>query len=136
MGSHSQSLEDWIFKSMGGLAIFICMLSSIPQVFKMIKTKQTNDLSLTSILLLFTGTAMLEVYAFYFNLWEMFFPNIFTILSILIQIILKKCYDKQEDVPGLLDKFIDNDIEDKYDDNKIYKPPSSDMDLDEDLLSR
>lgn len=91
--SHSKNLEDWIFKSLGGLGILICMVSSIPQTYKMYKTRRTNDVSSTGIYILLMGTFMLEIYSYYFNLWEMFFPNIFTITGLIIQVTFKRCYD-------------------------------------------
>ena len=140
--SHSKNLEDWIFKCMGGVAILVCMLSSIPQTIKMYKTKKTNDVSKTGIIVLLLGTIMLEVYSFYFNLWEMFFPNLFTITGLLIQLIFKKCYDGRV---GLLDDtslFNRSDTSEIIDITKsriqVHHSPSSGspMDLDEDLESR
>lgn len=91
-----ETFEDWIFKCMGGIAILICCFSTFPQVYKMYKTKKTNDVAILSLISLFTGTLMFSIYAYYFGLWEVFIPNCVTLLMVTIQLILKKCFDKNK----------------------------------------
>ena len=113
-----ETFEDWIFKSMGGLAIFVCAISTFPQVYKMFKTKKTNDVSKWSLLSLFTGTLLFSIYAFYFGLWEIFIPNFVTLLMIFLQILLKWCYDNNKF--DTLDEHILNQV-------KVESPSLTDI---------
>lgn len=106
--THTKSLEDFIFKCIGGLSVMVCISSMIPQIYKMHKTKRTNDLSITGYYINFVGITLIEVYSFYFNLWEIFIPNVLSWLLIVLQIILKKCYDTDHGI--LDDQLIIDDI--------------------------
>lgn len=133
--SHGQSLEDWIFKCIGGLSVLVCISSMIPQIHKMCKTKKTNDLSITGYYINFCGITLIEIYAFYFNLWEIFIPNVLSWLLILLQILLKKCYDSN--IEELNVNFLTEDSENsihniqvvKVDISPISSSIASDMDL-------
>jgi MtN3 and saliva related transmembrane protein len=49
----------------GYAAAFLTTVSSIPQAFKIIRTKETKDVSTGTYLLLFTGLVLWVVYGFY-----------------------------------------------------------------------
>ena len=98
---------DLFFKLLGGFGIFIITMNSVPQIYKMIKTKRTDDVSGKSLMLLLLGILMAQVYSSYFQLWEMFIPNNVTIITCILQLILKKCYDTKIETVGILDKEID-----------------------------
>ena len=132
MTDHRQSLEDWIFKCVGGLSVLVCISSMIPQIYKMYKTKRTNDLSITSYYINFCGVTLIEIYAFYFNLWEIFIPNVLSWLLIVLQILLKKCYDVKY---GILDEQLAKNILESNGNVEVISPignsPSdSNMNLD------
>lgn len=132
--SREKGLEDFIFKCVGGLSVMICISSMIPQLYKMYKTKRTDDLSMKSYYINLCGITLIEIYTFYFNLWELFIPNILSFILILLQILMKKCYDNNN--YGILDKqFLDNnDIKEEHIEVNISplsnKSSSSNMNLD------
>lgn len=104
MTSHEQSLEDWVFKSFAMFSVVLGISSMVPQIVRIWKTKKTNDLSIYALYILFLSITSMQIYAFYFNLWEIFFPNIISLCFTLVQIMLKKCYDTSELELGLLDE--------------------------------
>jgi len=131
--THENSLEDFIFRCVGGLSVAVCISSMGPQIHKMWKTKRTNDLSMMSYYINFVGVTLIEVYAFYFNLWEIFIPNVLSWILIVLQITMKKCYDTKY---GVLDVKFDVDepfvkeVETKDEDGNIsISQISSNMDL-------
>lgn len=104
--SHEKSLEDFIIRCVGGLSVILCIASMIPQIYKMYKTKRTNDLSMKSYFINLLGITLIQIYAGYFNLWELFIPNLLSFILILLQMLMKKCYDTNygildyQDLPG------------------------------------
>ena len=95
-------------KSLGTIAMIISLSSNIPQVYKMYKTKKTDDVSNRSLYLSLTGLSLMEVYSGYLVLWEIFGPNILAISLISAQVIFKRMYDNN-DVQLLNEE--ENDIE-------------------------
>lgn len=122
---NSKNKLNIFFKFLGGFGIFVVMVASIPQIRKMIKTKRTDDVSRTSLILLLIGTLMLQTYAGYFRLWEVFIPNIFTLITLMVQIGLKRCFDTRIMPLGILDQQIL--------DFQNSEPLSQELDLDEGL---
>lgn len=128
------SLKNYIFKCVGGLAVVVCIASMVPQILKIRRTKKTDDLSKTGYYINLTGVLLIEIYSFYFNLWELFIPNLVSILLILLQILMKKCYDNNDD--GVLDndyQSFDHNIEVESASSE-RKVPSVHFDLDEDII--
>ena len=130
--SNQESLVDWIFTIIGGISIFICTSSMIPQVIRMLKTKETTHIARMGLYINLLGTSMATCYAYYFKLWELFIPEIVGIILVSIQLLLKKCYDVNVDHinMGILDsKFITTsdseskdgiDLDDDVKDFKVY----------------
>ena len=102
----SENFNIWFFKSFGALGVFLVTLGNVPQIRKMIKTKRTDDISKSCLLLLLIGTILLQIYAGHFRLWEVFIPNNITLLSLLVQLLLKRRYDTKIEPIGILDKEI------------------------------
>lgn len=103
--SHEQSLIDWIFKSIASLSIVVCISSQIPQILKIYKTKSSTDISRTSLIINLSGIVLMQTYAFYFNLWEIFIPNVVSCMFVVVIIIMKSCYDNNM---GVLDRSYNN----------------------------
>lgn len=97
---------DIFIKSLGTVAMIISLSSNIPQVYKMYKTKKTNDVSNRSLYLSLTGLSLMEVYSSYLGLWEIFGPNVLAITLISAQVILKRLYDNND--IRLLEEDIEN----------------------------
>ena len=135
MPSHSQSLVDLIFKSLAALGTVINILSNIPRILKLHRIKDTRHVSTRAYIMNITGLTLITVYAFHFNLWEIFFPNIVMITQWIYILIIKYWFMRKY---GILDQqLLQNEIEDKSQKNILKFPVivdkdssnSSDMDL-------
>ena len=85
---------SWI-EFVGHFGAFLSSVTFIPQVYKVLKTKSVNDLSLTMMLIVFTSTIVWLVYAFALMLWPVILANgIICFLSTLI-IYFKIAYTKK-----------------------------------------
>lgn len=98
------SVETILFKLVGTLSIFICTSSRFPQIFKMVKTKKTNDISMKALIIILIGNILLQIYAIHFSLFEMVIPNILTMCLIIIQICLKCLYDRKIEPTQLIEQ--------------------------------
>ena len=59
----TKETTDILFKGIGALAVITCLSSSIPQILKMRKTQKTNDISMTSLVIMFFGLIFVEMYS-------------------------------------------------------------------------
>lgn len=87
---------DNLLKIFASIGVTISVISAIPQIYKLWKDKSSKDLSIYTLCLNLTGVIIMEIYAFYFKLWEIFLPNLVSLTFIITQIIMKYCYDKLE----------------------------------------
>lgn len=82
-----------------GLIGGLCTASGgIPQIYKMIKTKQTKDLSWYMVLLWLVGLSITCIYGICIEELPVYLNAIFSIIQTTIIIILKVKYDNRENV--------------------------------------
>lgn len=103
-------VEKTIFKSFASLGIAISIFSAIPQIIKICKTKNSNDLSLIGMMINLVGIIFMQIYAFYFKLWEVFAPNMLSVFFVLVQIFLKYKYDIDEETYRSMTKLLKDKI--------------------------
>lgn len=84
------------FRLLGTLAVITTISGNIPQIIQMYKTKKSKDISNSGLIIKIIGKIMILIYAFLFNLWEIFAPNIISILLTIILFIQKYYYDRRE----------------------------------------
>jgi MtN3 and saliva related transmembrane protein len=80
------------FEIIGLIAAVLTTSAFIPQVYKVVKTKSTNSLSLTMYLVFFIGIMLWLVYGFHLNSFAMISSNIITGFLALVLIIYKIRY--------------------------------------------
>ena len=78
----------------GWLAHGIFLISQIPQIYKVCRTKSTNDLSWLWLLLFTCGNVSLVIYGIGINEKPIFIPSSFELCCNMILIVLKNKYDK------------------------------------------
>jgi MtN3 and saliva related transmembrane protein len=76
----------------GGIVLSICL---IPQIFKVYKTKQVDNISYLWQILYIIGISLHLYYGVYYNLLPIFIPTIIELCFIFILLILKINYSKQ-----------------------------------------
>ena len=64
---------------LGLIAAALTTISYVPQVVKLVKTKQTEGVSLTMFIILFVGIVMWLIYGLYLNSIAMIVANITTL---------------------------------------------------------
>jgi len=104
-------LTENIFKFLGGFAIMIMVISDLPQIIHIFITKRSNDVSFYTLLMKFIAIIMVLIYAFYFNLWEIFIPNVISFILTNILLIMKYYYRgparaPTQEKPDCLDYFL------------------------------
>ena len=77
----------------GGLLFTIC---NIPQIYKIIKTKSSSDLSYPSLFIYIIGIISITIYSIYFDLLSIYVPSLIECIFALLLIILKYIYDKKK----------------------------------------
>ena len=85
---------DWI-ELVGLLGAFMSSVTFIPQVYKVWKTKSVNDLSMTTILIVFTSTIVWLVYAISLTLWPVILANSIVCVLSLFLVYFKIAYNKK-----------------------------------------
>ena len=78
------------------LAGVILTVSYLPQLFKTLKDKKVEDLSLLMLIATFTSSILYEAYAYLLNLIPVVIMNGIFTFSVLIQIILKIKYSNKK----------------------------------------
>lgn len=85
---------NWI-ELMGHTGSLLSSLTFIPQVYKVWKTRRTQDLSLTMMLIVFTSTIVWVVYGIGLMLWPVIICNSFICLLSLLLIYFKLSFEKK-----------------------------------------
>jgi uncharacterized protein with PQ loop repeat len=76
----------------GGIILSVCL---IPQIFKVYKTKDAENISYLWQFLYIIGISLHLYYGVYYNLLPIFIPTIIELCWILVLLILKIKYSKQ-----------------------------------------
>ena len=76
----------------GYLAAILVTGTAMPQVYKYLKTKNTRDLSMISLIMRLTGTALWEIYAIYHDIFPIILGNLVIMTNYSILIYLKQKY--------------------------------------------
>jgi MtN3 and saliva related transmembrane protein len=85
-----------------GILLSICLL---PQIYKIYKTKQVENISYLWQILYIIGIIMHLYYGIYYNLLPIYIPTIIELILILIMILLKLIYSKNNDnFPDMIPK--------------------------------
>ena len=133
MTGHKQSLEDWIFKSLAIVGTLVNILSNIPRILKLHRVKDTRHVSTRAYIMNISGLSMITIYAFHFNLWEIFFPNIIMICQWIYILIIKYWFLRKYRNLGILDQqLLRDEIDQKLKASEIQYPP---VDIDETSLA-
>jgi MtN3 and saliva related transmembrane protein len=85
---------NWI-ELMGHTGSLLSSLTFIPQVYKVWKTRRTQDLSLTMMLIVFSSTIVWVVYGIGLMLWPVIICNSFICLLSLLLIYFKLSFEKK-----------------------------------------
>ncbi|NBP69104.1 MAG: hypothetical protein EBR30_09600 [Cytophagia bacterium] len=80
---------------MGHTGSLLSSLTFIPQVYKVWKTRRTQDLSLTMMLIVFSSTIVWVVYGIGLMLWPVIICNSFICLLSLLLIYFKLSFEKK-----------------------------------------
>lgn len=80
------------FEIIGLIAATLTTAAFIPQVYKVVKTKSTDSLSLTMYIVFFVGIVLWLIYGIHLNSLAMILSNIVTGVLALILIIYKLRY--------------------------------------------
>ncbi|MBI9040345.1 SemiSWEET family sugar transporter [Lutibacter sp.] len=80
------------FEIIGLIAALLTTSAFVPQVYKAVKSKSTESLSLPMYLIFFVGIMLWLVYGFHLNSLAMILSNIITGILALVLIILKLKY--------------------------------------------
>jgi MtN3 and saliva related transmembrane protein len=80
------------FEIIGLIAALLTTSAFVPQVYKALKSKSTESLSLPMYLIFFVGIMLWLVYGFHLNSLAMILSNIITGILALVLIILKLKY--------------------------------------------
>ena len=78
----------------GGIILSICLA---PQIYKIIKTKEVENISYLWQILYLTGISFHLYYGIYYNLLPIFIPTIIELCLILFLIFLKIIYSKKNE---------------------------------------
>ncbi|KAL3934056.1 MAG: hypothetical protein SGBAC_010139 [Bacillariaceae sp.] len=84
-----------IVGTIGGFAI---SLSLVPQVYLTYKTRCADDISYTYQVIYIFGTALVNAYAIYFDLYAVYIPCLVEFSLIVTLTIMKVCYPAREDL--------------------------------------
>ena len=79
----------------GFIAAILTTSAFVPQVYKTLKTKDVEAISLSMYLVMFTGVLLWIIYGVYINSLSMLFANSITLALILILIVLKIKHSKK-----------------------------------------
>ena len=79
----------------GFIAAILTTSAFVPQVYKTLKTKDVEAISLSMYLVMFTGVLLWLIYGVYINSLSMLFANSITLALILILIVLKIKHSKK-----------------------------------------
>ena len=93
--TNSTSTEIIVFDTVGIVGGAIYPICTIPQIVRVIKTKSSKDLELSSIILFLFATGLILVYSIYFNLFPVYIPSSFDFLVQSILLGSKIYYDKK-----------------------------------------
>ena len=93
--SNTTSTEIAVFDAIGTVGGVIYPICTIPQIVRIVKTKSSKDLELSSIILFIFATLLILVYSIYFNLFPVYIPSSFDLLVQSILLGLKVHYDKK-----------------------------------------
>ena len=98
----------------GGIILSICL---IPQIYRIIQTKEVENISLLWQLLYLTGIGLHLYYAIYYDLLPIYIPTIIELCMILFLLVLKIIYRRSNKI---VDK--NNNIElNTIKENNIYE---------------
>ncbi|WP_078118306.1 SemiSWEET transporter [Thiosocius teredinicola] len=75
--------------SLGLLAAFLTTAAFVPQVFRVVRTRDTHAISLTMYLMFAAGVALWLIYGILLGLWPVIIANGITLLLALMVIALK-----------------------------------------------
>ena len=93
--TNSTSTEIIVFDTVGIVGGAIYPICTIPQIVRVIKTKSSKDLELSSIILFLVATILILIYSIYFKLFPVYIPSSFDLLVQSILLGLKVHYDKK-----------------------------------------
>ena len=79
----------------GHTGSLLSSITFIPQVYKVLQTKRTKDLSLSMMFIVFTSTVVWLVYGIGLMLWPVIICNAIICLLSLLLIYFKITFDKQ-----------------------------------------
>jgi len=74
---------------LGYVAAFCTTVSFLPQAFKIMRSKKTNDISLIMYSLLVVGVILWTIYGIYKNDWSLIIANSITSISATIVLVFK-----------------------------------------------
>ena len=77
----------------GGIVLSICL---IPQIYEIVKTKQVNNISYLWQFLYLIGLILNITYTIHYDLKPLYIPTVFELLFVILLIILKYIYSKNE----------------------------------------
>lgn len=78
-------LKDWI----GVIAGTLTTIAFLPQVFQVLKTKSTQDISLVMYVVFTTGVVFWLIYGILLNAWPVIIANIVTLILAIIVLAMK-----------------------------------------------
>jgi len=91
-----QKKENILFTDfIGYLAGTLLTICFLPQIFKTIKIKKADEVSMVMLILSFCSALLYEIYAFLLGLWPVLVMNGIFALLIVVEIFLKIYYDRQ-----------------------------------------
>ena len=122
---------DLVIKSLGGISIMIFILSNIPQIRKMKKTKKTQGISMSGFFIYLFGLTLAQIYACYFELWELVIPNSLQFFLAIYKMYLKRKYDQLALLEDEL--LLDKQIVQKYN-NSIDEELTNEFNMDNNIL--
>ena len=77
---------------LGIIAGMLCTVSFIPQVFQIVKTKNTKSISLVTFILFCLGVMFWLLYGVVLGQWPIIIANVITLLLALIILVMKIKY--------------------------------------------
>lgn len=97
---------DKVIRIIGSMSSIMYVLAAVPQIIKIIKTKNTKDLSLITMFINLAAAIMYEIYTFYFKLYELFFPALVSICFTITQIVFKYRYDRKQTISEIPEAYL------------------------------
>jgi MtN3 and saliva related transmembrane protein len=82
-------------ESIGYIAAFFTVVSTLPQLFKTISTKSAKDVSFWMFVMLFIGGVLWLIYGYSSGDWPLIITNILTTIIVGLNIIFKIKYSHQ-----------------------------------------